>query len=236
MTTPFHIGFLPYPNMTQLDMTGPVQVLGRMPGAKLHFVGKTMAPIFDDLGLGFSPTTTLEDCPPLDMICMPGGFGCADVMEDAEILDWLQGQAETATYLTSVCTGSLILAAAGLLDGKRAACHWAWRDQLTLFGAIPVAERVVEDGNIITGGGVTAGIDFGFRILERLHGRHFAEMVQLGLEYDPAPLGGGTPETAHPDILDATRKVMELPDQAARLERIRNIAAKREASHAATSP
>ncbi len=224
MTNPFHIGFVPYPNMTQLDMTGPVQVLGRMPGAKLHFVWKDMDPVFDDLGLGFSPTATFADCPDLDMICVPGGYGCAAMMRDETVLDWLRAQAKTARYVTSVCTGSLILAAAGLLTGRRAACHWAWRDQLGLFGAIPVAERVVEDGRFITGGGVTAGIDFGFRILEKLHGRDLAESVQLGLEYDPAPLGGGTPETARPDIVKRTMAAMDARGQAERLAEIEAIA------------
>ena len=122
-------------------------------------------------------------------------------MRDEEVLAWLRERAGSLRYLTSVCTGSLVLAAAGLLRGRRAACHWAWRDQLALFGAIPVAERVVEDGDIITGGGVTAGIDFGFRIIERLHGRDMAERIQLALEYDPAPIGGGTPETARASIV-----------------------------------
>ncbi|MGB3722697.1 MAG: DJ-1/PfpI family protein [Pacificimonas sp.] len=224
MTGAFHIGFLPYPNMTQLDMTGPAQVLGRMPGAKLHFVWKDREPVFDDLGLGFLPTTTFADCPPLDMVCVPGGYGCAAMMRDEAVLDWLRAQGEIAHYVTSVCTGSLVLAAAGLLTGKRAACHWAWREQLALFGAIPVAERVVEDGNIITGGGVTAGIDFGFRIIETLHGRDVAESIQLALEYDPAPLGGGTPETARPEIVEATMAAMNARGQADRLAEIEAIA------------
>ena len=208
MTGTFHIGFLLYPELTQLDMTGPAQVLARMPGARLHFVWKDMELIRDDCGLTFLPTATFEDCPQLDMICVPGGYGTAAGMQDETALAWLRKQAGGARFVTSVCTGSLVLAAAGLMTGYRAGCHWAWRDLLAGFGAIPVAERVVEDRDRISGGGVTAGIDFAFRIVERLHGRDVAEMIQLALEYDPAPLGGGTPETARKSILDMTRAAM----------------------------
>jgi cyclohexyl-isocyanide hydratase len=219
----YRIGFLLYPNLTQLDMTGPAQVLSRMPGAEVVFVWKTTDPVMSDCGLALVPTHTLGDCPPLDMICVPGGYGCTAPMEDAEILDWLRTRAATADLVTSVCTGSLILAAAGLLDGYAAGCHWAWRDQLALFGATPVAERVVTDRNRITGGGVTAGIDFAFAVIERLKGRDVAESVQLALEYDPAPIGGGTPETARPEIVAAVRRVMAgrgLDDRLAAVERI----------------
>ena len=143
--------------------------------------------------------------------------------EDAEVPDWLRAQAATAELVTSVCTGSLILAAAGLLDGYQAGCHWAWRDQLALFGATPVAERIVADRNRITGGGVTAGIDFAFAVIERLKGRDVAESVQLVLEYDPAPIGGGTPETARREIVDAVRRMMAgrgLEDRQATIARI----------------
>lgn len=224
MSDAFHIGFLPYPMMTQLDMTGPVQVLGRMPGAKLHFLWKTMDPVTDDLGLGFSPTATLRDHPKLDMLCVPGGYGCAALMQDEEVLGWLRETDRTTRFTTSVCTGSLILAAAGLLEGRRAACHWAWRDKLAAFGAVPAAERVVEDGKYISGGGVTAGIDFGFRIAEKLHGRDIAEMIQLGLEYDPAPLGGGTPETARPEIVEMTNAAMSGKGMTERIAEIDAVA------------
>lgn len=219
----YRIGFLLYPDLTQLDMTGPAQVLSRMPDAETLFVWKSKEPVMSDCGLALVPTHSLADCPPLDMICVPGGYGCTAVMEDAEILDWLRAQAAGADLVTSVCTGSLILAAAGLLDGYQAACHWAWRDQLALFGAQPVAERVVSDRNRITGGGVTAGIDFAFRVIERLKGRDTAESIQLALEYDPAPIGGGTPERARPEIVDAVRRVMAgrgLGDRQAAIERI----------------
>lgn len=224
MTTPFHIGFLLYPGITQLDMTGPAQVLGRMPGAKLHFVWKTKEPITDDLGITFTPSTTFEDCPQLDMICIPGGYGCTDVMKDKEALDWVRRQSEAAKFITSVCTGSLVLAAAGLLKGYRAGCHWAWREHLSAFGAIPVAERVVIDRNRISGGGITAGIDFGFRIVEMLHGRDVAETIQLALEYDPEPIGGGTPETARKEVLDAALSSMEGRGLAQRAADIRAVA------------
>ena len=198
---PYHIGFLLWDGLTQLDMTGPAQVLSRMPGAQLHFVWHSTAPVMSDCNLPLVPTTTFADCPPLDMICVPGGVGFVPVMRDAIVIDWLQKQAATAQLITSVCTGSLILAAAGLLDGYRAGCHWAAGEQLALFGAEFVRERVVIDRNRITAGGVTSGIDFAFRVIEQLHGRDMAEAVQLALEYDPEPLGGGTPATARPEIL-----------------------------------
>jgi cyclohexyl-isocyanide hydratase len=187
------------------------------------FVWKAIEPVMSDCGLALMPTHTLADCPPLDMVCVPGGYGCAAVMGDPELLDWLRAQAAGAELVTSVCTGSLILAAAGLLDGYRAACHWAWRDQLALFGAEPVAKRVVVDRNRITGGGVTAGIDFAFHVIERLKGRDAAESIQLVLEYDPTPLGGGTPDQARPEILAAVTAAMTkrgLGDRKAAIERV----------------
>lgn len=204
----FRIGFLLYPDLTQLDMTGPAQVLGRMSGAELHFVWKSRDPVPSDSPLTLVPTTTFADCSPLDMICVPGGYGCTTVMQDQEALDWLRTRAATAQVISSVCTGSLILAAAGLLDDYRAGCHWAWGDQLALFGAEFVRERVVIDRNRITGGGVTAGIDFAFRVIEQLRGRTEAEAIQLTLEYDPQPLAGGTPETADPAVLDRVKAII----------------------------
>jgi len=208
MTQPYRIGFLLWPGLTQLDLTGPAQVLSRMPGAELHFVWKTLDPQPSDCGLALVPTVTLEDCPPLDMICVPGGSPVAPVMRDRAVLDWLRRQAGGARLVTSVCTGSLILAAAGLLEGYRAGCYWASGDQLALFGAEFVRERVVIDRDRITAGGVTSGIDFAFRIIERLHGRDVAEAVQLSIEYDPEPIAGGTPATARPEIVDRVRRAM----------------------------
>jgi len=147
------------------------------------------------------PTTTLAAAPQLDMICVPGGHGCTPVMADREVIAWLQRQAEGARLITSVCTGSLILAAAGLLEGYRAGCHWAWGQHLACFGAEWQQDRVVVDRNRITGGGVTSGIDFAFRVIEHLCDRDLAESIQLGIEYDPQPLAGGTPDKARPEIL-----------------------------------
>jgi cyclohexyl-isocyanide hydratase len=208
MTRPYHIGFLLWDGLTQLDMTGPAQVLSRMPGAQLHYVWHSLAPVMSDCQLALVPTATFADCPPLDLLCVPGGIGVAPVMRDAAVLAWLRQQAATAQLVTSVCTGSLILAAAGLLQGYRAGCHWAAGEQLALFGAEFVRERVVIDRNRITAGGVTSGIDFAFRVIEQACGRDTAEAVQLALEYDPAPIGGGTPATARPEILGLVKAQM----------------------------
>jgi cyclohexyl-isocyanide hydratase len=191
------IGILLYPNVTQLDATGPAQVLSRVPGAKLHMIWKTLDPVPTDAGFSIVPTTTFADCPKVDVICVPGGGGQVMLMTDPETLDFLRKQAATARYVTSVCTGSLVLGAAGLLKGYKSACHWAWRDMLTDFGAIPVAERVVRDRNRISGGGVTAGIDFGLTLAAELAGEEVAKSIQLVLEYDPQPpFDCGTPEKA----------------------------------------
>jgi cyclohexyl-isocyanide hydratase len=197
MAEPIQIGILLYPNVTQLDATGPAQVLSRVPGAKLHMVWKTRDPVPTDAGFSIVPTTTFADCPQLDVICVPGGGGQVEVMVDAEALEFLRKQAATARYVTSVCTGSLILGAAGLLKGYKSACHWAWRDMLKDFGAIAVAERVVRDRNRISGGGVTAGIDFGLTVAAELAGDEVAKSIQLVLEYDPQPpFDSGSPEKA----------------------------------------
>jgi len=200
MAEPIQIGILLYPNVTQLDATGPAQVLSRVPGAKLHMIWKTRDPVPTDAGFSIVPTTTFADCPQLDVVCVPGGGGQVEVMVDAEALDFLRKQAEKARYVTSVCTGSLILGAAGLLKGYKSACHWAWRDMLKDFGATPVAERVVRDRNRISGGGVTAGIDFGLTVAAELAGEEVAKSIQLVLEYDPQPpFDSGSPEKAGPE-------------------------------------
>jgi cyclohexyl-isocyanide hydratase len=195
------VAFLLYDQLTQLDMTGPAQVLSRMPGAQVEYVAKTMDPVMSDCRLALVPTLTLAESGQFDLLCVPGGYGCSAVMNDEETLGWLRAQAPGLKWLTSVCTGSLILAAAGLLNGRRAACHWAWGDYLPLFGAKWVAERTVFDGNIITAGGVTSGIDFAFRVVEHLHGADVAASLRLALEYDPESHAGGTPASARPDIL-----------------------------------
>jgi cyclohexyl-isocyanide hydratase len=197
MAESVQIGILLYPNVTQLDATGPAQVLSRVPGAKLHMIWKTRDPVPTDAGFSIVPTTTFADSPQLDVICVPGGAGQVEVMVDPEALDFLRKQAAGARYVTSVCTGSLILGAAGLLKGYKSACHWAWRDMLKDFGATPVAERVVRDRNRISGGGVTAGIDFGLTVAAELAGEEVARSIQLVLEYDPQPpFDSGSPEKA----------------------------------------
>jgi cyclohexyl-isocyanide hydratase len=195
-----HIGILIFPAVTQLDATGPAQVLSRTPGATLHMIWKTLDPVKTDAGFSIVPTTTFKDCPQLDVICVPGGAGQIDLMNDAETLAFVAKQGASAKYVTSVCTGSLVLGAAGLLKGYKSACHWTSRDFLTAFGAIPVAERVVRDRNRLSGGGVTAGIDFGLTLLAELAGEEVAKTVQLGLEYDPQPpFQSGSPEKAGPE-------------------------------------
>jgi cyclohexyl-isocyanide hydratase len=198
-----HFGFVLFPNITQLDMTGPAEVFGSVPDSSVHLIWKTKAPVATSKGWSINPTTTFADCPQLDVICVPGGSGQIALMDDRETLDFLRKQAAGAKYVTSVCTGSLALGAAGLLKGYRAACHWMSRDQLALLGAIPVAERVVKDRNRITGGGVTAGVDFGLTVVAELCGEETAKAIQLGIEYAPQPpFNAGTPEGAGPALVD----------------------------------
>jgi cyclohexyl-isocyanide hydratase len=204
-----HIGLLLFPKITQLDMTGPLQVLARVPNAKVHILWKRIEPVMSDAGLGLLPNMTFEACPPLDVICVPGGGGQVDLMDDAEVIAFVRRQGLQARYVTSVCTGALVLGAAGLLYGFNATTHWASHDQLAMFGANPVKERVCIDGNRITGGGVTAGIDFGLVLAEKLAGRKAAEMIQLSLEYNPQPpFSAGSPETASPEVLGAATASM----------------------------
>lgn len=205
---PYRIAFLIYPGMTQLDFSGPAEVLHRMPGAEISMVWTSTDPITSDSGIIFVPTATIDDATQYDMICVPGGFSCTEVMTNQPVLAWLRRQAEQADLVTSVCTGSLILAAAGLLKGYKAGCHWSWIEHLEKFGAKPVRQRVVVDRNRITAGGVTAGIDFGFQIVEQKCGKDIAEALILGIEYDPQPLAGGTPETANPETVSRLRKMM----------------------------
>ena len=206
----FHVGFLLYPNLTQLDLTGPAQFLARAPGAQAHYIWKTLAPVPSDAGLSLMPTTTFEDCPQLDLICVPGGAGQVALMTDEETLGFLRKQAAGAKYVTSVCTGSLILGAAGLLQGYKSACHWAWREFLPAFGATPVNARVVKDRNRISGGGVTAGIDFALTVVAEVWGEDVAKQLQLGFEYDPQPpFDCGSPERAGPEMTAFAKKRLE---------------------------
>ncbi|MEP2990382.1 MAG: DJ-1/PfpI family protein [Parasphingorhabdus sp.] len=197
MENSIHIGFLIYPDVTQLDATGPAQVLSRVPGAVIHMVWKTLDPVKTDAGFSILPTDTFTSCPDLDVVCIPGGMGQMPLMSDSEVLEFLKRQGGQADYLTSVCSGSLLWGAAGFLDGYRSACHWAFREMLPSFGAIPVKERVVQDRNRVSGGGVTAGIDFGLTLAAVLAGEEVAKEIQLTLEYDPQPpFDAGTPEKA----------------------------------------
>jgi cyclohexyl-isocyanide hydratase len=197
------VGLLLFPEMTQLDMTGPYEVFVSLPRTTVHLVWKTLDPVATSGGLRMLPTTTFADCPKLDVICVPGGPGQVALMKDAEVLGFLREQAETCRFVTSVCTGSLVLGAAGLLRGFRATCHWLSLDQLALLGATPVAERIVMDGNRITGG-VTSGIDFALFVAAQLFGPDVAKEVQLRIEYDPAPpFNSGSPRTADPALVAA---------------------------------
>ena len=199
--------FALYPNLTQLDFTGPYEVLRRIPGARVIVASRDGGTLTVDSGLGFAGLTRLDAIERCDLLCVPGGDGYTAAVLDREFLAEVRRLGEAARYLTSVCVGSLVLAAAGLITGKRAACHWAWRELLGEAGAIPDAGRVVRDGNLITGGGVTAGIDFGLTVAAELAGVEAAQAIQLAIEYDPAPpFTAGRPETAPPDVLRAVRE------------------------------
>ena len=202
MSAPLQIGLVIFPRVTQLDLTGPVQVFSSVPGAKVHLIWKRIEPVASDSVLTLTPTVTFADCPQLDVICVPGGAGTDDMVNDEEMLDFLSRQANGAKYVTSVCTGSLVLGAAGLLQGYRATTHWTAMDLLAPFGATPTKTRVCVDRNRITGGGVTAGIDFALTLVSIMVDRKTAEMIQLRLEYNPAPpFNAGSPDTAPPEIL-----------------------------------
>jgi cyclohexyl-isocyanide hydratase len=201
-----HIGFLLFPKVTQLDLTGPAQVLSRIPGARVHLAWKSPQAVLTDVGFTINPTTTFADCPKLDVLCVPGGFGVVEQLNDAETLGFLHRQGCAARYVTSVCNGSVLLGAAGLIDGYKSACHWMWRHYLPQFGAEPVAARVVRDRNRLSGAGVTSGIDFAFTLASELAGDETARMIQLGLEYDPQPpFDCGSPEKAGPERVARAR-------------------------------
>lgn len=204
---PFHVGLLLFPDITQLDMTGPYEVFTRMPGARVDVMWKNREPVRSDQGLSLLPTAEFGDVDALDLVCVPGGPGVGPLLSDGETLAFLRRIAGRARYVTSVCTGSLVLGAAGLLKGKRATTHWMSLELLAPFGAIPVAERVVRDGNIITGGGVTAGIDFALTVVAEVAGEEAAKRVQLAIEYDPAPpFRSGSPASADPGLVAASRE------------------------------
>ena len=221
----FHIGLLLFPDLTQLDLTGPFEVFTKFPEAKVHLVWKTLDPIMAGGGMTITPTMTFADCPALDLICVPGGSGVNALLNDVDVLAFVKRQASGARYVTSVCTGALVLGAAGLLQGKRATTHWMSRDMLAAFGATPVVERVVIDGNTITGACVTAGIDFALVVAGQAFGEETAKSIQLNIEYDPhPPFDAGTPERAG-EALAARLRTAAAKRQAARQAAVDKAAA-----------
>jgi cyclohexyl-isocyanide hydratase len=209
MNRPLQIGLLLFPDVTQLDLTGPWEVFARTPGVECHLIWKDLQPVRSDRGLSILPTTTFADCPPLDVICVPGGPGQIALMSDDVTLNFLRQQADQAKWVTSVCTGSLVLGAAGLLKGYCATSHWSSIDQLVLLGAEPVSQRVVRDRNRISGAGVTSGIDFALTLVAEIAGDAVAKAVQLQMEYDPEPpFTSGSPHTAPPQEVEQARAKM----------------------------
>jgi len=203
----FNIGFVIYPGITQLDFSGPFEVLSRLgtppsigvasafAHAKTHVAAKTLQPVVSDRGLATLPDCTFRDCPALDLICVPGGAGVAEAIADDETVDFVRRESERATYVTSVCIGAFLLGAAGLLDGRRATTHWAHADLLPLVGARHEKARVVRDGNVVTAAGVSSGIDFALDLVAEISGPEVSQAIQLGIEYDPAPPF----DSGHPD-------------------------------------
>lgn len=201
-----HVVFVLFDNVTQLDFTGPVQFLSRLPGAQIHVTAKTLTPIQTDCGFAIMPTTSFADCPQADIICVPGGAGVMPALSDKALVDFVATQAARAKWITSVCTGTFILGAAGLLHGKRATTHWGYTHLLEKYGAIYEKARVVRDGNLVSAGGVTSGIDFALELIAAIAGEETARSVQLSLEYDPAPpFDGGTPDSSPDTIVENLR-------------------------------
>lgn len=201
------VGLLVFPRVQQLDLTGPYEVFASMPETRVELISRTLDAVVSATGLILTPTVTFATCPQLDVLCVPGGAGVNALLTDSETLTFVKRQASGARYVTSVCTGALVLGAAGLLQGKRATTHWAAHDLLAAFGAIPTQGRVVRDGTLLTGGGVTAGIDFALTLAAELAGQAAAEAVQLGLEYAPAPpFSAGTPDAAPSDVVRVIRQ------------------------------
>jgi cyclohexyl-isocyanide hydratase len=210
MSQTLQVGFLLYPYLTQLDLTGPAQVFAAAGNFELHYLWKDTHPVMSDAGLSLLPTKTLKTCPALDVVLIPGGPGQALLMQDAEVLEWLGAQGRSATWVASVCSGSLLLGAAGLLNGYRAASHWNYREHLPLFGATIDTARVVRDRNRMTGGGVTAGIDLALKMIAEIRGEQVAQEVQLFLEYAPEPpFDSGRPENASASTVSGAKKRLE---------------------------
>jgi len=194
----FKVGFVIFPDLTQLDLTGPLQVLARLPQSSVFVIAKSLSPVPSDCGLSLVPTHRFADCPPLDLICIPGGVkGVIGAIADRETIEFVRYQSTTAKYVTAVCTGAFVLGVAGLLKGRRATTHWAYTELLPLVGAKHEKARIVRDGNLITAGGVTAGVDFGLSVVAEIAGETTARTIQLGIEYDPAPpFDSGNPDRA----------------------------------------
>ncbi|PSB59514.1 DJ-1/PfpI family protein [Chamaesiphon polymorphus] len=213
----YTLGLVFYPGMTSLDIIGPQQVLSSLPGVQIHRIWKTLEPVKTDDGMMVLPDTTLANCPQLDVICIGGGLGQVAVEDDPDLLEFLYKQGSTAKFITSVCGGSVFLAKAGLLEGYRAATHWAARDRLAQLDVTVGTERVVVDRNRITGGGVTAGIDFGLTLASILYGEEIAKITQLLMEYNPAPpFDTGSPEQAGAELVEKAMLFMQgmMPDLA----------------------
>jgi len=210
MSSDFHVVFALYPGVTQLDFTGPFEVFARLPHARCTLASVAGGTIRADGGIAFAGVARLAEITQCALLCVPGGFGTVTALGDPVYIAALRRLGSQAQYVTSVCTGSLLLAAAGLLRGKKAACHWAWRHLLTVFAIEPSADRIVVDGNVITGGGVTAGIDMAIAVTAQIAGVDFAQMVQLALEYAPEPpFDCGRPERARPEIVAAAQKRLD---------------------------
>jgi cyclohexyl-isocyanide hydratase len=208
-SSPLQFGLLAFPNVQQLDLTGPYEVFASWPGARVRLVAKTLEPVTSSTGLVLTPDSSFEDCPQLDVLCVPGGVGVNALMADEATIAFVRRQADGARFVTSVCTGALVLGAAGLLKGKRATTHWASHHLLETLGAIPVQARVVRHDNLMTGGGVTAGIDFALTLIAEFAGKEVAEAIALNLEYAPAPpFDAGHPDTTRPAVVEMVRKRM----------------------------
>jgi cyclohexyl-isocyanide hydratase len=220
--SPFTVGLVLFEGVTQLDLTGPYEVFARMPDTRVHLVAHRVRPVRTEWGMAITPDLSFDEAPPLDLLCIPGGFGIDACLEDARMLRFVRAQGARAAYLTSVCTGALMLGAAGLLRGYRATTHWMSLDLLRQFGAEPVDERVVRDRDRITGGGVPAGIDFALVVAAELFGPEIAQRIQLAIEYRPAPpFDSGGPDTAPAGVVRAVASA-----SAARMERRRLIVAR----------
>ncbi|UWD78303.1 DJ-1/PfpI family protein [Curtobacterium flaccumfaciens] len=210
MADEIRIAFLLFPHLTQLDLTGPAQVLSRVPGARVEYVAATLDPVPSDCGLSLLPTTTMSDARAADVLVVPGGDGAFDAMLDPDVVAFVRRQAEHATWITSVCTGAFVLGAAGLLAGRRATTHWASKPMLEAFGAQPVDARIARDGAVVTAAGVSAGIDMALWLAAELAGQSAAEAIQLQIEYDPQPpFDHGSAERADAVVVTRARAAAE---------------------------